>query len=101
VAAAAEAIDANAPQQHRPSTEPPDPASATVVTPRDELGASSPRDFEEDVVVADDLAEMIDVDDGEIAVTFEEPPAPEPSADPPSKKKRRKRSLPPPVPRGS
>ncbi len=79
-----------------------DPAGNPPDRPRD--GSAPPAgepDFEEEVIIADDLAEMVDV--GEL-----DHPAPAPAAledtapEKPDKKekKKRKRSLPPPVPRG-
>jgi tetratricopeptide (TPR) repeat protein len=95
--------DATESMPARTSTEPPDPAGQTIDAPRDQLETSGARDFEEEVIIADDLAEMIDIDEAEPVSAAEEAAAalpaapPEPANEP--KKKKRKRSIPPPVPR--
>jgi tetratricopeptide (TPR) repeat protein len=89
-----------------PTTEPPDPGGQTIDGPRESFTASGEHDFEEDIVIADDLAEMIDVEDASntasAASPSEELTTPEDLPPPDNKKdkKKRKRSLPPPVPRG-
>jgi len=56
----------------------------------DEEGESEGEDFEEEVIIADDLAEMIDAEDDAVPPTEETP-----------EEKKSKRSLPPPIPRQS
>jgi tetratricopeptide (TPR) repeat protein len=51
------------PSVSAPTTEPPDPAGETMDGTRDGLAATGEHDFEEEVIIADDLAEMIDVED--------------------------------------
>jgi tetratricopeptide (TPR) repeat protein len=46
-----------------PTTEPPDPAGQTIDGTHDGLAATGEHDFEEEIIIADDLAEMIDTED--------------------------------------
>ncbi len=87
-----------------PNTDPPDPAGETINTPRAALSDGVEEEFGEEVVIADDLAEMIDVDEVNPSTTLvaapEATPVPE-KAEKHEKRdgKKRKRSIPPPVPR--
>jgi hypothetical protein len=76
-------------------SEPPVNLAKTGETPMADLQASGERDaLEEEVIIADDLAEMIDVGDED------EPEMDEASLPDESPEDKPKRTVPPPIPRG-
>jgi hypothetical protein len=80
-------IPVHAPQTSEPELTPPYGVAAAAVAAAEGAHAGASAAAEDEVIIADDLAEMIDVDEHGVAEVEPEPPKP-------------KRSLPPPIPRG-
>jgi tetratricopeptide (TPR) repeat protein len=80
------AIPVHAPQTSEPELTPPYGTAAAAMAAAETANAAGSA-AEDEVIIADDLAEMIDVDEHGVAEVEPEPPKP-------------KRSIPPPIPRG-